>query len=196
MRLVVRGKANQPVHTSLRAEQAVGTRPAQGERGALDSCFFARHHLVQLRPQTFEFGPPEVHPEEHFRPVLRVDAARSGVKAGHRVVLVILPRQQVRQLDAIEVCFQGLELGREFAGQLRIVLVRQEFVENIDVLELGQKAGVTAEVFVEPGELRAQSLSPRGIVPDAGLREVALELFGVLGLGLDVKGTPSRSPPA
>jgi hypothetical protein len=99
----------------------------------------------------------------------------------------------VRQLDAIEVCFQRLELGREFAGQLRIVLVRQQFVEDLDVLELGQKARVTAEVLVQPGELRAQPLSPGRVVPDAGLRELALELFGVIGLGLDVKGTPSRS---
>jgi hypothetical protein len=62
------------------------------------------------------------------------------VETGDGVVLVVLAGQEVRQLDPIEVSLQGLELRGELAGELWIVLVRQQLVEDLDVLELLQEA--------------------------------------------------------
>ena len=62
------------------------------------------------------------------------------MQAGDGVVLVVLAGQEVRQLDPIEVGLQGLELRGELAGELWILLFRQQLVKDLDVLELLQEA--------------------------------------------------------
>src|SRR5207248_9470296 len=66
-----------------------------------------------LRPEALPFGPSQIHPEQHLRPVLGVDPAGPRVDGGHGVAAVVLAGQEVGQLNAIELGLQGRKLLRE-----------------------------------------------------------------------------------
>jgi len=115
------------------------------------------------------------------------------VKARDRVVRVVLPGKQVRELEVIEFLLERLELGAELLGQFWIVLRREQLVGDLDVVEQLGQSGVSLDGFVEPFELGVQPLAASWVLPDAGLGELALEFLYAGSLAFDVKGTPWRS---
>jgi hypothetical protein len=65
---------------------------------------------------------------------LRVDASGSGVEARDGIVGVVLAGEEVRQLEAVEVLLQILELRAELPRQLRVVFRGEQLVGDLDVL--------------------------------------------------------------
>ena len=70
---------------ALGLEDAVRVLAADGEGRALQSRFLARAGLEQLRLEAALGDPALVHPQHHLGPVLRVGAARAGLKRDHGV---------------------------------------------------------------------------------------------------------------
>jgi hypothetical protein len=92
----------------------------------------------------------------------------------------------------VELRFQGVELLLQLRRELGVRLRRQQLVQYPDVLGLVDESLVSLEVVVQTRELGGQSLAAAGVVPDAGLEQLALQLLGTGSLAIDVKGTPSR----
>jgi hypothetical protein len=117
------------------------------------------------------------------------------VQARDRVVVVVLPRQQAGQLDAVELGLQGGQLAGELLLELRVDLQLEELVGGDEVTDLTGEPRVALDVDVEPGELGGQPLAVGRIVPDSGLGELLGERRRPDLLGGDVKGTPWRTRP-
>src|SRR5690606_34063529 len=87
-------------------------------------------------------------------------------------------------LEAAQVCG---DLG-DRAG---VVLLDRELVQLAGVGEGGGELPQAGDGFLQRGALAAQGLRAPGVVPDARLLQLAVDLRQALGLGLVVKGTSS-----
>ena len=88
---VERAQADEPVHTALGLEEAVGVLALRGERRRLQSGLLPRARLDELRLEAAILGPAEVHPQQHLRPVLSVGAAGARMDGDDGVAGVVLP---------------------------------------------------------------------------------------------------------
>src|SRR5918998_4906547 len=95
---VERADPHQAVYPPLRREQPEGVLPRDGEGRALYAGLVAFGVLDDLEPEAPTLGPAPVHPREHLGPVLRVDATCPGVYREDGVALVVLSRQEPRDL--------------------------------------------------------------------------------------------------
>jgi hypothetical protein len=73
--VVERRDADQPVHAVLAGERAVGVRHLGLEDDALHAGLLGLLPLVHVERVAVALGPAVVHPPQHQRPVLAVDAA-------------------------------------------------------------------------------------------------------------------------
>jgi hypothetical protein len=91
------------MHAPFRRQEAVRVGPVDDERCALDPRLLPRQDLVHLDVEAVALGPPQVHPQQHLRPVLRLGAARAGVESGDGVVVVVLAPQEHGQLEPVDL---------------------------------------------------------------------------------------------
>ena len=189
---VERRDPDEPVDASLRRHQAVRVRPVDDERRALDARLVAEQHLVDLDVEPLAFGPPQVHPQEHLGPVLRLGAAGARVQRRDRVVVVVLAAEQRRELELLDVAFELADSAREVGAHLPVGLVREELVHRARVLEASDEAVVPVDLGAQPRERRGQLLAACGVVPERRVGRLAFELGRACALAVDVKGTPSR----
>jgi hypothetical protein len=115
-------------------------------------------------------GPPEVHSEEHVRPVRRLGAAGAGTDGQDRAALVVFAREQEGGPLPAEVTLESdcgpVQLGRQLvvAGFLDELEGREEVVdpslEAAPELDLGPQAvGFAKDLLRCPL-----------VVPEAGVR--------------------------
>ena len=80
---------------------AVGVRPFDGDRRALDAGALARLLLDQLGLEAAPLAPAQVHAQQHLGPVLRLGAAGAGVDRDDGVAGVVLAAEQLLQLERV-----------------------------------------------------------------------------------------------
>ena len=80
---------------ALGAQQPVRVLVVDCQPRRLDPRLLAVGPLGQRRARArLPLGPPRVHPQQHLRPVLRVDAARAGEDGEHGAARVVLAVEQ------------------------------------------------------------------------------------------------------
>jgi hypothetical protein len=114
------------------------------------------------------------------------------VERGHGVVAVVLAAEQGRQLELGHVSIEAVQRGGELALGLRVGGLVEELVEDLGLLDQLGQAVVPLEVVPDRRERPGQLLPAGRVAPDAGLRDLPLELLGLPAFPVDVKGTPSR----
>src|SRR5262249_7714468 len=67
---IERGNTYQTMHTMLGLEIAICIASCDLEGGAFDTRFFARLEIEHFVPTPVRLGPPDVHTQQHVRPVL------------------------------------------------------------------------------------------------------------------------------
>lgn len=94
---------NQPVHSGLALEIAVGKIAADLDRRRLDPGFLASLVVKYLGFESLPFGVPKVHSQNHLRPVLGFSSAGSRMDRKDGVFGVILSRKQRLDLEILDL---------------------------------------------------------------------------------------------
>ena len=105
---IERADPDQAVDAPLRAEPAVRAPSVDGDGHALEAGLLALLLVDDLRLPAVPLRPPEVHPQEHCRPVGGLGAAGAGADRQDRGPAVVLA---------------GEEQLRAFAGEVRVEVV-------------------------------------------------------------------------
>jgi hypothetical protein len=90
------------------------------------------------------------------------------VDAGHRVVLVVRPRQEGSELQALDVVLQPLQRLGEVGLRLAVTLI-EELVENLGFLQPLGELVVPLDLVSETGQPGVQLLAAGGVIPDVRL---------------------------
>ena len=185
------------MHAALGGQQAVGVAALDDEGGRQQSGLLARGRLVDLEVEAAALGPAQVHAQHHLGPVLRVGPAGTGVDLGHGVAVVVRAGEQRAQLElaepAVEVVDHRLDLGPD-----RVVgLLLDELEEGLGVGQLLAQAVELLEVLVHPAQLGGHRPGVVGVVPQARLGGLLLQLGPAVVEAVEVEEAPGlgkRSP--
>src|SRR6266545_6063297 len=101
------------MRAALGLEIAVGVRPFDGERGASDARFQTGSRLDDLGLEAVSLGPPQIHPNEHLRPVRGVRSTDAGGDRDDGVALVIEATELSFQARLVDLGAQLLQLALE-----------------------------------------------------------------------------------
>jgi hypothetical protein len=116
------------------------------------------------------------------------------VEAGDGVVAVVFAAEERRQLQPADRGLQLVQGPSEIALDLPVRALVEELVEDLGLLELLGQRVEALDLLSDPGQAGGQLLAAGGVVPEVGTGELLLEVVPFRPAGLDVKGTPSRSP--
>jgi hypothetical protein len=162
------------------------------ERRTLDPGLVAREELVDLDVQPLALGPPQVHAEQHLRPVLGFGATGAGVDRRDGIVLVVLAGEQRCELESFDVDGELVDGASKIPGHLGVALRREQLVHRPRVAEAANEIVVAIELGADAGQPRGQLLCSSGVVPERRVRRLPFELGDQRAFAVDVKGTPSR----
>jgi len=84
------------VHAMLAPQLAIGKRPANFQRNALDASFIAQRLFYSFHLVIHGLCPPHVHALQHLGPILGISAAGTGVDVQDSVVVVVAPGKHQR----------------------------------------------------------------------------------------------------
>ena len=183
VRAVERAQADEPVHTALGLEEAVGVLALDRDGGRLEAGFLARACLDQLGLEAAVVRPAEIHAQQHLRPVLRVGAAFARVHGHDSVARVVLAVEERVLLQALELTPERLQLGGDVVGEVGLEL---EQLGCVVVLAL--ESFVALEALREAGVLGRDGGRASLVVPEARLPQLLLELGDAGGYRIGVKG--------
>jgi hypothetical protein len=116
------------------------------------------------------------------------------VKAGYGVAGVVLAGQERGQLELGHLGLEAFEARGQLPLGLPVARLVDELVKDLGFLEAFGEVVISLQVLADPGQRGGQLLGAGGVVPEAGVGELLLELLGLPALSVEVKGTPSRSP--
>ena len=89
------------MHTRFGAQPAKGVVPIKFDGRAFNASDFTRRTFNQLGFKALRLAPAQVHPQQHFSPILRFGATRPRLNIEISVVLVNLAREHAAKLQLI-----------------------------------------------------------------------------------------------
>ncbi len=104
----------------LRLHVSVRVVPLDKDCGAHDPRLLPFLLLEEFHFEPVPVGEAQVHPQEHFGPVLGLGPPGAGVDRKDRVPLVVLPGEHPVQLDPVELLRNLCDVGIDFLGEGRI----------------------------------------------------------------------------
>ena len=137
---VERRLPHQAVYAGLGAQPSVGVLPGESDRGALDTGHLGLRNLDQLGVEPAPLPPSQVHPEQHFGPVLGLGAARAGLDVQERVGGVHLAREHPAELQGAEVFVQRRDVAVHLRDDPRVRLFLGHGEKRLRFLESGIEA--------------------------------------------------------
>jgi hypothetical protein len=108
-------------------------------------------------------------------------------------VRVHLARKHALELQPLDVLGQPHGVALDLRGGGRVALLRRHLEKLAGVGESAREAIETTDDLLELGALPAEILGPFGVVPDAGLLELARYFLKALVLVVVIKDTSSRN---
>jgi hypothetical protein len=136
-------------------------------------------------------GPAQIHPEKHFRPVLRLGAAGARLDVEVRIIRVHLAGEHAPELQALHARFEALQVAFDFCCRIRIALLDGERQQFTGILQSVRDLVQPGDDLFQPGPLLSECLRALGVVPDIRLLQLALDLDQPFRLLLVVKDTSS-----
>jgi hypothetical protein len=139
-------------------------------------------------------GPAQIHPQEHFRPVLRLGAARTGLDVEIRVVGVHIAGEHAPELEALDARFEASQITFHFGCRRRVVFFNGQRKQLVRIAQAVRNFVEADDDLLQPGSFLAQCLRALGVVPDVRLLQFALNLGQPFRLLIVVKDTSSTRP--
>ncbi len=182
--LVVEGAdPHQPVDAVLAAQRPVGVRRLDLERGGLQTRLLRLGGVEHLGAVAVPFGPPQVHAQQHRRPVGGVHATGTGGKLNDRIPLVVFTGQQRTNLERGDVTS---ELGKAHSGLGQQVLIG-EVESGDDVVEAPPQRFDPGDVPTHRREPAGDALRPGLVAPQVRIRCLTLQVRGAASETFKIK---------
>src|SRR4051794_24155846 len=108
--------ADQPMDACFSEHQAVGVVAVDFERRALDPRFVTRLCIHDLALEAAALCPAQVHPQQHFRPVLRLGAAGARMNRDDRVLPIVLPAEHLLGFAGVDFLSELVEAVCQIVG--------------------------------------------------------------------------------
>ncbi len=184
---VVRRDPHQPVHALLGLQESVGVLALDLDRDRLDAGLFSRLHVENRDAEAPPLRPADVHPHQHFGPVLGFGAAGAGVNGDDGVPGVVRAPQHGLEFEAVQRGADAVDLG----GQLR-----EHRLVGLGLQHLGQSpglfhAGMDRLVGHQPGlqslDLLNHAACPLLVGPESGISLLSLQFAETVRLAGQVK---------
>ena len=109
------------MNTGLRSQPAVGIVTVHPNGGTLDTRNFARRCFDHLGREIVFFGPAQVHPQDHFRPVLRFRATGAGLDVQECAVRIEVAAEHALEFEALYALFAAVQVIVDLSYGVRIV---------------------------------------------------------------------------
>jgi len=93
---------------------AENARAGNRDRRVFDARLHVRQNIDDLRVVIVAFGPAQIHPQEHIRPILRLCAARARVNRENRVALIEIAAQHLLRFDFVRIAPQFVDDRLDF----------------------------------------------------------------------------------
>ena len=160
------------MHTRFREHQAVGVIADDRHRRPLDACFVAGLQIDDVALEPAAFRPPQIHPQQHLRPVLRLGPPRARVDAHDRVLEIVLAAEHLLRLA-------GIDLGREFVEPAAEVFEHRfpglhPLHEHGEILHPSPQGIGQVAVLLQPPAALQQLLRACLILPEVRIRDALL----------------------
>jgi predicted DCC family thiol-disulfide oxidoreductase YuxK len=167
---------HQPVDAVLGAQQPVRVAALHHERRGRDARLRACGDVLDLGSEALALGPPQVHAQEHVRPVLGVGAALARLDLAQDIALVVLAGEQASQLQLAEVGVEGCERQLDLLDHRVVTLLARQLGQRLDVVDAVAEGVVELEVVGGRRQLPGDLAGTVGVVPQIGARRFGLEL--------------------
>src|SRR5512136_2951663 len=96
-------KANEAMDAVFCPEVAVSVVALDLQHGALYPSLFAGRRIQHLGMEAPSLRPPDVHPQQHLRPVLRLGATGTGVESHNRVPAIVFATKKQLKIEPLDV---------------------------------------------------------------------------------------------
>ena len=181
---------HQPVDAGLALQVPVGVLAGDLERRRLDPGLVAGEHVDDLDLVAAPLRPAGVHAEEHLRPVLRLGAAGPGVDGEDGVLPVVIPGQDDRQLEVLQLLPKALEARLDLRLEALVTLLEGHLPEGTDVCELARELPRPPDQAREVVALADEPLGAPGVVPESRGRHLRVDGGDARLLRGEVKDAP------
>jgi len=181
------------MHTDLRFQPAIGIVALDAECRALDAGDITAADFHQFGLPAAVLAPAQVHPQQHFGPVLRLGAAGAGLDVHETIGAVEFARKHPPELELLDAGCDFVDVfddGKHGA----FVIVGLGHVEQFRGFD--ESIGIEpdfADGLFQRRAFLAQRLRPLGLVPDGGVFQLAADFFESLYLAIEVKDTPGAN---
>ena len=114
----VKGRlAHQTVHTGLGSQPTKGIFTLKLDRSALQACNFSGRCLNHGSFKAHALAPAQVHPQQHFRPILSLGTTGSRLHVKIGIVGVHVPGEHAPKLQLFQLPHKGFDvLGDRIRG--------------------------------------------------------------------------------
>lgn len=107
------------------AQSTEGIFSVDGNGDTFYAGFFPCGEIEDVRGEVMRLSPAEVHPFEHFRPILGISAARAGVNRQQRVSPIVCAGEHRGEFTLSHLRGEGFDLAFEFGTQAFVFEMRQ-----------------------------------------------------------------------
>jgi len=188
MLLVERRDAHEPMDAALAFEHPVRIAAVDEERDGLESRFFSRRFVDDVRGKIVRLGPAQIHAREHLRPVRRVDSAGAGMDRDDRAMRIVLAIEGRGHLQPVE---PRLRVGHQALDFVRSTGIVAEHVERLArFAEIASDRRQVVHLGAHVRQVFHRFLRGRGIVPEAFRVRAPLEFGYIPRFAIVVKAAP------
>jgi hypothetical protein len=135
--------------------------------------------------------PPQVHAQQHLRPILGFGSARAGLNFHERVRGIHLALKHAPELKRLQALLQSVEVGIHVVESRYITLGSRQLREFAKVTEAAVEGCEYADDLFQRETLLIERLSPGLIVPDVRIGQGQFYFRQAVFFVGEVKDTPS-----
>ena len=157
------------MHAALGLAESVGVLALDQHGDAFEAGRFAGQRVGDLDFPAARLRPARIHAREHFRPVLRLRAARAGIDGEDAILPVMRAVQENLQFERIKFLEKPGEVAGEFLFNLRLRFQRlglAEFDHDAEIVELLLQFLKRFKFVADDAGLVNDCLGPVTIVPE------------------------------
>jgi hypothetical protein len=171
-------------------EKTVSAFAVHLEGSGLDTCALAFEPVRNYCFEPVSFGPPQVHAEKHFRPILAFGTTCAGMDRDNCAPMIVFAGQQHAGFEFVD----GSRKIAEFAFKVRgnVLALAQQFKESIEIGDAAAHLPVVLDRLLETFPVLHYFLAAFRGIPEFGGADFFFCFLELATFGGRVKDSPAR----
>ena len=182
------------MHAALGFQPTVRIGAVDPNCRRFDAGFFAATFFEPLSLVVMGFRPADIHPQQHFSPILRLSAAGPGMHLEIAVVAIGFAGEKAFELAPRRFRAQSLECRLGIGDHASIAFGLAELDQFEGFGDFPLDTLVAADRLVEPCALAEELLCRLGLVPQSWIFDLSVQLREAASCSIPVKDASSAAP--